>query len=296
MLAPSRWRLISVVAALIFGVLFTLPNLLPASVREQLPAFLPKQTLNLGLDLQGGSYLKLSVDTRALRVEKTTNLIEDVRTTLRAEDIAFTDLGQVGSDVTVRITDPARSNEALNLLRTRLGGDIATGGSGLELSSQADQRIRMGWSAQALNAEASRAVDQSIEIIRRRIDALGTREPAIQRQGFDQIVVQAPGESDPERLKSIIGQTAKLTFQMVDDSVSVAEALQGRVPPGSVVLPSQDEGPLLLKKRAVVTGEMLTEASQGFDGQTGQPVVNFRFNGQGASRFGETTANNIGKR
>ncbi len=96
MLAPSRWRLISVVAALIFGVLFTLPNLLPASVREQLPAFLPKQTLNLGLDLQGGSYLKLSVDTRALRVEKTTNLIEDVRTTLRAEDIAFTDLGQVG--------------------------------------------------------------------------------------------------------------------------------------------------------------------------------------------------------
>jgi preprotein translocase subunit SecD len=296
MLAPSRWRLISVVAALIFGVLFTLPNLLPASVREALPAFLPKQTLNLGLDLQGGSYLKLSVDTRALRAEKTTNLIEDVRTTLRSEDIAFTDLGQVGSDVTVRITDPARSNEALNLLRTRLGGDIASGGSGLELSAQADQRIRMGYSAQALNAEASRAVDQSIEIIRRRIDALGTREPAIQRQGFDQIVVQAPGESDPERLKSIIGQTAKLTFQMVDDSVSVEEALQGRVPPGSVVLPSQDEGPLLLKKRAVVTGEMLTEASQGFDGQTGQPVVNFRFNGQGAARFGEVTASSIGKR
>ena len=112
MLAPSRWRLISVVAALIFGLLFTLPNLLPANLREALPPFLPKQTLNLGLDLQGGSYLKLSVDTRALRAEKTTNLIEDVRTTLRGEDIAFTDLGQVGQDVTVRITDAGRQNEA----------------------------------------------------------------------------------------------------------------------------------------------------------------------------------------
>ena len=296
MLAPSRWRLISVVAALIFGVLFTLPNLLPANLREALPAFLPKQTLNLGLDLQGGSYLKLSVDTGALRAEKTTNLIEDVRTTLRAEDIAFTDLGQVGQDVTVRITDPGRQNEALNLLRSRLGGAVSEGGSGLELAAQADQRIRLAFSAQALNAEASRAVDQSIEIIRRRIDALGTREPAIQRQGLDQIVVQAPGESDPERLKSIIGQTAKLTFQMVDDSVSVAEAAEGRIPPGSIILPSQSEGPLLLKKRAVVTGEMLTEASQGFDGRSGEPIVNFRFNGQGAARFGEVTASNIGKR
>ena len=250
MLAPSRWRLISVVAALIFGVLFTLPNLLPANLREALPPFLPKQTLNLGLDLQGGSYLKLSVDTGALRTEKTTNLIEDVRTTLRGEDIAFTDLGQVGQDVTVRITDPGRQNEALNLLRSRLGGALSAGGTGLELAAQPDQRIRLAFSAQAMNAEASRAVDQSIEIIRRRIDALGTREPAIQRQGLDQIVVQAPGESDPERLKSIIGQTAKLTFQMVDDSVSVAEAAEGRIPPGSVILPSQSEGPLLLKKRS----------------------------------------------
>ena len=117
MLAPSRWRLISVLAALVFGVLFTLPNLLPASVRDSLPPFFPRQTLNLGLDLQGGSYLKLSVDTRALRVEKTTNLIEDIRTILRAEDIEFSDLGQVGQDVTVRVSDPARANEALNLLR-----------------------------------------------------------------------------------------------------------------------------------------------------------------------------------
>ena len=124
MLAPSRWRLISVLAALVFGVLFTLPNLLPASVRDSLPPFFPRQTLNLGLDLQGGSYLKLSVDTRALRVEKTTNLIEDIRTILRAEDIEFSDLGQVGQDVTVRVSDPARANEALNLLRSRLGGDV----------------------------------------------------------------------------------------------------------------------------------------------------------------------------
>lgn len=297
MIAPSRWKTIAVLAAVIFGVLFTLPNLLPQATRDALPGFLPKKTLNLGLDLQGGSYLQLSVDTKALRAEKTTNLIEDTRTTLNEEQIPFTDLGLAEGAVTVRITDPAKVNEAMNLLRNRVGAPLPNGGGrDVTIATAPDQRLRMTFSEQAMNAEAGKAVEQSIEIIRRRIDALGTKEPAIQRQGVDRIVIQAPGESDPEKLKNIIGKTAKLTFQMVDDSVSPAEAAQGRVPPGSVILPMQDGPPMLVKKRALVDGGMLTDARQGFDQQTGQAIVQFRFNGQGAKRFGDATANNIGKR
>ncbi|HEX5377310.1 MAG TPA: protein translocase subunit SecD [Phenylobacterium sp.] len=297
MIAPSRWKTFAVLAAVLYGVLFTLPNLLPQATRDALPGFMPKQTLNLGLDLQGGSSLLLSVDTKALRAEKTTNLIEDSRTTLREEGIDFSDLGQAGGAVTVRITDPAKVNAAANLLRQRVGAPLPTGGGrDVDIAQVADQRLRMTFSEQAMNAEAGRAVEQSIEIIRRRIDALGTKEPAIQRQGVDRIMVQAPGESDPERLKNIIGKTAKLTFQMVDDSVTPAEAAQGRVPPGTVILPNQDGPPLLVKKRALVDGGMLTDARQSFDQQTGQAVVTFRFNGVGAKRFGDATANNLGKR
>jgi preprotein translocase subunit SecD len=299
MIALSRWKVIAVVLAVILGALFSLPNALPADVRENLPAFMPKKTLNLGLDLQGGSYLMLEVNTSALKAEKLTNLIEDVRTTLRSEQIAFSDLGQVNGEVYVRITDPAQVNQAQNLLRTTVGAPLAgaAGGRDVTIGAQ-DGRIRIAFVPEALNAEAAKAVDQSIEVIRRRIDELGTREPSIARQGANRIVVQAAGESDPEKLKNIIGKTAKLTFQMVDDSVTPEEAAAGRVPPGSEIVPSEDgfSTGYVIRKRALVTGEMLTDAQQQFDSQSGQPVVSFRFNGQGARRFGDATSQNIGKR
>ena len=147
-------------------------------------------------------------------------------------------------------------------------------------------------------ADAGKAVDQSIEIIRRRIDSLGTREPSIVRQGVNRIVVEAPGESDPERLKAVIGQTAKLTFQMVDDSEPVGEAMAGRVPPDSELLPDEEGPPgstILVKRRPLVSGEMLTSASQSFD-QYNRPSIAFRFNGQGSQRFAEATTQNVGKR
>lgn len=299
MIALSRWKVLIVVLAVAFGVLFSLPNFLPKDVRDSLPGFMPRQTLNLGLDLQGGSYLMLEVDTAALRTERLTNLVEDVRTTLREEQIVFSDLGQVNGQVTVRITDPAQLNTAQNLLRTRIGSVLPGAAGGRDVTVRADDGvIRIALVQEALNAEASKAVEQSMEIIRRRVDELGTREPSISRQGVNRIVVQAAGESDPERLKEIIGQTAKLTFQMVDESVTLQEAMAGRVPPGSELLPSEDglTPSVLVKKRAVVTGEMLTDAQQVFDQQSGQPVVSFRFNSQGARRFGDATAQNLGKR
>ncbi|MDP3852228.1 protein translocase subunit SecD [Phenylobacterium sp.] len=299
MIALSRWKIIAVVLAVIFGVLFSLPNALPQKTVDALPAFMPKARLNLGLDLQGGSYLMLEVDTDALRAERLTNLVEDVRTTLRDEKIQFSDLGVVGGEVTARIIDPAQLNPAQNALRTKVGAALAGAPGGRDVNVRTDNGLlRIAFVQEAINAEASKAVEQSIEIIRRRIDELGTREPSISRQGINRIVVQAPGESDPERLKSIIGQTAKLSFQMVDDSVTLEEAAAGRIPPGSELLPSEDgySTILLVRKRALVTGEMLTDAQQQFDQQSGQPVVSFRFNSQGARRFGDATAQNVGKR
>jgi preprotein translocase subunit SecD len=300
MLTLSRWKVLLVVLSVVFGVLFALPNVLPEQTRANLPGFFPKKTLNLGLDLQGGSYLLLEVDIDELRAQRLTNTVEDTRTQLREAKIAFTDLRAVGGAVTVRINDPGQVSEAANLLRNSLGAPLAGvgGGRDITVSTQPDQRLRIAFVAEAAQAEASRAVEQSIEIIRRRIDELGTREPTIVRQGADRIVVQAPGESDPERLKNVIGRTAKLTFQMVDEAADPAEAAAGRVPPGSELLPYEDgESPsIVVKRRAVVTGEMLTTANAAFHPQTGQPIVEFRFNGQGARRFGDATTQNVGKR
>jgi preprotein translocase subunit SecD len=298
MMNLSRWKVLLVAIATVLGLLFTLPNLVPRA--EGLPAFMPRQTLHLGLDLQGGSSLLLEVDTQALMSEHLTNMLEETRTTLTQEQIAFTDLGMVNGGVQVRISDPNQLTAAQNAMRRTLSTPLpgAAGGQEVTISSLPDQRLRAAFVAEAFDAEAARAVEQSIEIVRRRIDQLGTKEPDITRQGANRIFIQVPGESDPERLKNIIGQTAKLTFQMVDEGASPTEVQAGRIPPGDELVPSTDDvaPAYVLKRRSVVTGEMLTNASPGFDQQTGQPLVQFRFNGIGARRFGEVTSQNIGKK
>ena len=301
MMMLSRWKVILVTLAVVLGVLFSLPNLLSPKARDQLPGFLPSKALNLGLDLQGGSYLLYSVDTAALRTERLTNLTEDVRTTLGGANIAFTDLAVVGGQIRLRITDPAQLNAATNALRQTVGAPLAgaAGGRDVRISTGADQRLQIEFVPEAFDAEVASAVEQSIEIIRRRIDQMGTKEPDIARQGKERIVIQAAGESDPERLKTVIGQTAKLTFQMVDESVTASDIASGRIPPGSELITSTDgfSPSYVVKKRSVVTGEMLTDARPGFDQQGGGgSLVQFRFNGIGARRFGDVTRQNIGKR
>ena len=296
MIRLSRWKVLVCVLATLFGVLFTLPNLLPPATLAQLPSWMPHQKLNLGLDLQGGSYLLLEVDTVALKKERLNNLTEDVRTTLREKRIQFSDLGMTGDQVMVRVTDPAQVQAAYKELSV-LGQALPNGGGrDVTIQTAPDQRIRLFISDQAMAQESIQAVKQSIEIIRRRVDALGTREPSIVQQGANRIVVEAPGESDPEKLQKVIGQTAKLTFQMVDDTASAQDAAAGRAPPGSVLLPEDGpEGQLVVKRRALVSGEMLVHASATFD-QYNRPAISFRFNGQGTRRFAEASGANVGKR
>jgi preprotein translocase subunit SecD len=299
MLQLRAWKVALVVVAALFGLVFSAPNLIPASATQGWPALFT-QRLNLGLDLQGGSYLLMEVDTVALANEKLTNLTEDARRTLQDKKIEFSGLGVVNGAVRVRITDPAKLDPAqteLAKLATQIPG---TGQRNMAVGRGPDQTLTLTPAAESAGAEASKAVDQTIEVIRRRIDSLGTREPTILKQGLNRIVVEAPGESDPERLKAVIGKTAKLTFQMVDDSVSAAEvAAQGRPPPGSELVPSTDQYDpqgIVVRKRVVVSGEDLLDASQGFKPDTGAPIINFRFNGRGAQAFAEATAQNIGKR
>ncbi|MEW6389963.1 MAG: protein translocase subunit SecD [Pseudomonadota bacterium] len=299
MLTLSRWKIIAVTLSVIFGILFSLPNVLPQKTLDALPGFLPHKKLNLGLDLQGGSYLLYEVDTDALHRERLSNLTEDVRTQLRSEQIPFGELNQQGEIISVRIGDAARYNDALNLLRKNLGAPLAgvIGGKDVSVSGKGDNRIEVRFVPEAIKADAVKAVDQSIETIRRRIDSLGTKEPSINRQGENRIMIQAPGESDPGKLRDIIGKTAKLTFQMVDETVTPEDVQAGRIPPGSEVLPGDQYSPYyVVKKRAIVSGEELTNAQQQFDPQTGNPVVQLTFNASGGRKFGDMTGRNIGKR
>ena len=296
MVSLSRWKVVLVILSVVLGLLFAIPNALPPSVRDNLPGFMPKNTLNLGLDLQGGSYLLLEVDTDALRAERLSNMVEDVRTALREEQIGFASLGVVNGGVSVDIVDPAQVETAAKLLRNSIGAAMANGGRDTTVQVQG-QQLRLTFVQGAFEAEAKRAVEQSIEIVRRRIDELGTREPTIQAQGANRIVVAAAGESDPERLKAVIGKTAKLTFHLVDVNTDVAAAMAGRVPPGKMLIQGETPGdpPLVVDRRALITGEMLTDAQAGFDQLSGEPNVNFRLNGLGTRRFGEVTTRNVGK-
>ncbi|MFN3537448.1 MAG: protein translocase subunit SecD, partial [Brevundimonas sp.] len=271
MIQLSRWKVYVVAAALLLSALFAFPNLLTPAQRDALPGFVPSGVLNLGLDLQGGSYLMLQVDVDEVRETRVNSLVEDMRVILGGARIAFSDLQRQPGGFTVTINDPANYDRALSELQ-QLARPSSTGASDVAVTRQTNNRIRAAFTDQALNNMGANAVDQSIEVVRRRIDSLGTREPSITRQGTDRIVVQAPGESDPEALERVIGQTAQLTFQMVDHDNSVQEAVAGRVPPDAILMQDEFGAPLLIKRRILVSGESLTRASVGSD-QSGRPAI-----------------------
>jgi preprotein translocase subunit SecD/SecD/SecF fusion protein len=293
MMSLSRWKVILLALSFVFGVLFTLPNLLTAEQKAAMPAWLPHSGVNLGLDLQGGSYLLLEVDVPAMREKRLTNLGEDARTVLETAQIDISGITRDESGVVVTLADPAATERAMTAMRP-----LAAGGNGSApdrtVQRAGEGRIRYAFTRQAMDSMASDAVSQSIEVVRRRIDSLGTREPSITRQGAERIVVQAPGESDPAQLERVLGQTAQLTFQLVDVENSVEEAIAGFPPPDAEVIPDQNGVPYLVKKRVLVSGENLTKAEVTVD-QNNQTAIGFRFDGAGARRFGEATAANIGK-
>jgi protein-export membrane protein SecD len=305
MLYFARWKIFLVVAISVLGILLALPNTLSTNALNSLPSWVPKQQINLGLDLQGGSYMLLSMETKALLEDRLESLRGDLRRQFRENKIGYTGLRATKSHVRVKIRKPDDFDKALTLvkaMRQPLQSTVLGGSSGFDfdISNERSTGVLIITPTElAISQRLKSAMDASIETVGRRINNLGTTEPIIQRQGLNRIIVQVPGLDDPQQLKDLLGATAKLEFRMVDQTMSAQQALSSRPPVGSEVLPSQDPndgfGPYLIKKRVVVSGEELVDSQASFDGQSNEPVVTFRFNSAGATRFAKITRDNVGR-
>jgi preprotein translocase subunit SecD/SecD/SecF fusion protein len=302
MLHLPRWQVFVIILALVAGFLAVVPNFFSRETVAGWPDFIPKRQMVLGLDLQGGAYLLYEVDRTDYVNKRLRALLSDARTAmLQAPRINYTGLTVTGTAVQLRITDTARLNDVrtrLEPLRNPLNASLLSGGSVYEfdLNVANDGLVRMVYSEAGLAQRVRSIVEQSIEVIDRRINELGTTESSIQRQGEDRILVEAPGLGDPERLKALVGQTAQLTFHMVQSQMATTQA-SGPPAVGSVrfadaynpgVTYVVDEVPLM-------TGEDLVDAQTAFDQQLGIPVVNFKLTVGGARKFGDVTTKNVGK-
>jgi SecD/SecF fusion protein len=298
MLRFPTWKITSILAMTAFALFLIVPSLLSPAHREalisHLPKWVPARALVLGLDLQGGSHVLLEVDSNSVMKSLVDNLRDSVRRTLREEKIAITGgIGLLPRGVQVRIPDPEERARVMPKFRQ----SAATFGSGFtstarspafDVTENDDGLIQFTVTEAGVDSKVRRAVEQSIEVLRRRVDALGTTEPNIQREGNDRILVEVPGLQDTRKLKEILGTTAKLEFRLVAEPGA---------DPSDVELLDQIDQPskLAVEKRVMVEGEDLTDAQPGFDNRTQEPVVNFRFNIRGGQRFGEVTSENVGK-
>jgi preprotein translocase subunit SecD len=298
MLYFTRWKALAIMLTALVVCLCAVPNFFPESQVKTWPKWAQRH-LVLGLDLQGGSYLLLEVDANTVKMDRLTALRDDVQRVLRDARIQNTGRTIRGDSVEVRITKDTDVPTALSKLRDLsqpLGGLV--GGSGqrdLEVSDAGGGLIRLTISQPAMLDRMRKTIEQSIQIVERRVNELGTVEPLIQRQGTDRILIQVPGLQDPTRLKEILGRTAKMEFRMVDLSVPPDQAAGGRVPADSDLLPSA-ENPgqnYVIKKQVLVSGGDLTDAQPGFDQRSGQPIVSFKFNTAGSRKFAQATTEHV---
>jgi preprotein translocase subunit SecD len=323
MLNLQRWQTIAVIAFTALAVLFALPNVLPASVLDHLPGWYQQSRINLGLDLRGGAHFLLEADLRSVLAERLTNLSDSVRAELRKQQVGFKDVTvEGGNAVVVTLRDEAQRAKAVEAIRT-VDPSLAVSGSG--------EVIRLAYSEQDLFRRKKEVIDQSIEILRRRVDETGTIEPTIVREGDDRILLQMPGIKDTTELKRKINQTAKLTFHLVNEDIAAAGAnAPATLPPTTFLVPTregmqqlratspkawddiQNANPKLTPeqicrryqpqclpvfKRVVVGGEDLDDAKATFENQQGsRPIISFTFNAAGGRAFCAATRANIGKR
>ncbi|MBN9542013.1 MAG: protein translocase subunit SecD [Reyranella sp.] len=323
MLNLPRWQTIGIIAVTALAVLFALPNLLPSVVLDHLPNWYAQSRMNLGLDLRGGAHFLLEADLRSLMTERLTNLSDSVRGELRKQQVQFKEVAvEGGRNVVITLRDEAQRSKALEAIRA-VDPSLVVSGSG--------DTIRVGYSDQEMAKKKKEVIDQSIEILRRRVDETGTIEPTIVRQGDERILLQVPGIKDTTDLKRKINQTAKLTFHLVNEDVAATgQNIPQSLPPTTFLVPTregmqelrranpkaweeiQNANPRLtpeqicrryqpqclpVLKRVVVGGEDLDDAKSTFEQQQGgRPIISFTFNSAGGRAFCNATRANIGKR
>jgi preprotein translocase subunit SecD len=295
MLYFARWKVAAILGVILLGVLLTLPNLFP---RASIPSWLPARQISLGLDLRGGSYLLLEVDTAAVVKERLESLADATRTRLRQANVGYVNLAAQPDErrLSFRLRDPGQSEAALAALR-ELANPVAIGGGAtapdIDITTTPEGVVSATISEAALRARASGAVEQSVEIVRRRIDESGTSEALIARQGSSRILVQLPGVEDPNRIKELLGRTARMTFRLLDETANPSAATP---PPGVEFLEGEQPGQrYAVRRRIEVDGANLSDARTGQNPQTGEWVVNFTFDSLGTRRFAEITRQNVGR-
>lgn len=276
-----RWKIVFVLFICILGSIVALPNFLPNKTLDGLPKWLPKQSVNLGLDLRGGSHLLLQVDFPYYLKEQAENLRDSLRKELRNEKIGYLNLKNINDKVVFSLRDEKDFSKLEKLLKKHKDIEF----------SLLNNLISIKFSEDYLVEIKKRLIDQSREIIRRRVDETGTREPIIQSHGENKILLQVPGLNDPEHLKNLLGKTAKMTFHLVNEQA----LLTNNVPYDTVLLEAEEGGKIAVYKKIMLNGDLLSNAMVSYN-QFSKPVVAFEFNHLGARQFAEITKQNVGKR
>jgi preprotein translocase subunit SecD len=296
MLNFPRWKVWGITLLCAVGVLLAVPSLLPPGIGAQLPAWARKVHINLGLDLAGGSHLLLEAETSDLARQRLEAMEELMRTELRRSGVAVGEVSTSGGQLSFLVRDPAQLATAQEWARTQSSNGIG-GQRDWDVSIDGN-RISMRQTQGGLDRATDQAMAVARDVIDRRINALGTLEPTIIRQGASRIVVQVPGLQNPEALRSLIGRTARLEFKLVDTSVRPEQLQSGHAPIGSQILPYAEGGQgarIAVSRRSIITGDMIADASQQFDQQDGRPVVTIRFDANGSRRFARVTQENVNK-
>ncbi|MGD8911231.1 MAG: protein translocase subunit SecD [Candidatus Thiodiazotropha sp.] len=268
-------------------------NYTPAlTLSPDLPDWLARwaEPMYLGLDLRGGIHVLIDVDMEAALEQAAERYSSDIRTLLREKKLRYIRISREGDQVVVKFNNAQKRDQASDLI----GNEFRS--LNLESVDEADAfLVRASLSPSEKQDVQKFALQQNITTLRNRVNALGIAEPLIQQQGIRRIVVQLPGAQDPAKLKEILGATATLEYRLADTEHSVEDAVNGRVPPGSSLYRERDGQPVLLKKRVIVTGNQIVDASSGLDQQTGQPAVFVSLDGVGAKRMRRMTNENVGK-
>src|SRR6185437_771715 len=290
MLYFPKWLVTLILGICAVGVVLSATNLFSPQTLDALPGWIPKKQVSLGLDLRGGSHLLLEVDMNAVRRERFNGLVDSLRTEFRTARIGYTGLNGEGDHISFTLREPERLDDVHAIVK-KIDPEIDLTANGPDVTLKPNPV--------ALQSRTRSVVAESLEKMRRRIDETGTKEPIIEREGQDRILVQLPGVENPEHVKDILGHTAKLTLRFVDQNVSPEDAKAGHLPPGDELLPLQDGrsgqgASIVVQKRVMVSGDTLTDAQATFD-QNGAPVVAFTFDSTGTRRFAEATRANVGK-
>ncbi len=276
MVGFPRWKIFFIVIVISLGVWFALPNFISAP-------FLSHKKLNLGLDLRGGSQLLLEIDYDKYQKEQLAYIVEELRKTLRSEKVGYKNLSVEGNFAVFDIREPEKTNSTRALINNSVPGVTATVDG---------DKFKVGFSDATISQQKTSLMAQSIEIIRRRVDETGTKEPIIQSQGNNRILLQVAGAENPEEIKGKINTTAKLNFHMVHGDSPVPK---DKVPePGYMILPDAKPNTYWeVEKQPLLGGENLVNASQGFD-QYSHPTVAFKLDNRGGKIFGDVTRDNVG--